>query len=36
MKKTQLLRNFWYGLSSNQRFQIRRLYYLPVDLKDKY
>ena len=35
MKKTQLLRNFWYGLSSNQRFQIRRLYYLPVDLKDK-
>lgn len=35
MKKTQFLRDFWYGLSSNQRFQIRRLYYLPIDLKDK-
>ncbi|MEN3323433.1 class I SAM-dependent methyltransferase [Mariniflexile soesokkakense] len=35
MKKTKILRNLWYGLSSNQRFLIRRLYYLPVDLFDK-
>ena len=35
MKKTQFLRDFWYGLSSNQRFQIRRLYYLPIDLIDR-
>jgi len=36
MKKTNLLRNFWYRLSSNQRFFIRRLYYLPIDLYDKF
>ena len=35
MKKTKLLRNLWYGLTSNQRFILRRLYYLPVDLFDK-
>ncbi|WP_299551800.1 class I SAM-dependent methyltransferase [Seonamhaeicola sp.] len=35
MKKTQLLRNLWYGLTSNQRFLIRRLYYLPQDVFDK-
>ncbi|AUP78851.1 class I SAM-dependent methyltransferase [Flavivirga eckloniae] len=35
MKKTKLLRKLWYGLSSNQRFFIRRLYYLPQDLFDK-
>ncbi|GAA3602142.1 methyltransferase domain-containing protein [Flavivirga amylovorans] len=35
MKKTKLLRKLWYDLSSNQRFFIRRLYYLPQDLFDK-
>ena len=36
MKKTQLLRDFLVSVYLlNQRFQIRRLYYLPVDLKDK-
>jgi len=36
MKKTRGLRNLWYSLSSNQRFFIRRLYYLPVDLFDTF
>ncbi len=36
MKKTRRLRDLWYSLSSNQRFFIRRLYYLPVDLFDKF
>jgi len=35
MKKTKLLRKIWYGLTSHQRFLIRRLYYLPIDLFDK-
>lgn len=35
MKKTRQLRNLWYSLTSNQRFLIRRLYYLPVDFFDK-
>ncbi|CAM3385205.1 class I SAM-dependent methyltransferase [Aequorivita lipolytica] len=34
MSKTSKLRNFWYSLSSNQRFFIRRLYYLPKDTLD--
>lgn len=34
MKKSNRLRNLWYGLSSNQRFAIRRFYYLPQDLWD--
>jgi len=34
MKKTNTLRKIWYGLSANQRFLIRRLYYFPSDLKD--
>lgn len=29
------LRNFWYNLSSNQRFLIRKLYYFPIDFYDK-
>ena len=35
MKKTKQLRKLWYGLSSNQRFLLRKLYYLPADLFDK-
>ena len=35
MSKPQFLRDFWYGLSSNQRFLIRRLYYFPADFIDK-
>lgn len=35
MKRTKGLRNIWYNLSTNQRYLIRRLYYLPQDLKDK-
>ncbi len=35
MKRTKGLRNIWYNLSSGQRYFIRRLYYLPLDLKDK-
>ncbi|SHG67094.1 class I SAM-dependent methyltransferase [Winogradskyella jejuensis] len=35
MTKPQFLRDFWYGLSSNQRFFIRKLYYLPSDLRDR-
>lgn len=35
MKKTKILRKIWYGLNSNQRFIIRRLYYFPADLFDK-
>ena len=34
MKKNSSLRNIWYSLSSNQRFLIRRLYYLPKDAMD--
>lgn len=35
MKKTNGLRNIWYNLSSGQRYFIRKMYYLPIDLKDK-
>lgn len=35
MKKTKKLRSLWYSLTSNQRFFLRRLYYLPKDLWDK-
>lgn len=35
MKKTNGLRSIWYNLSSGQRFFIRKLYYLPIDLMDK-
>jgi len=35
MKKTRVLRNFWYSLTANQRFLIRRVYYFPIDLWDK-
>ena len=28
------MRKYWYGLSANQRFMIRRLYYLPADTLD--
>ncbi|WP_299113619.1 class I SAM-dependent methyltransferase [uncultured Winogradskyella sp.] len=35
MGKPQFLRDFWYGLSSRQRFWIRRVYYFPVDFIDK-
>ena len=35
MKKTDGLRKLWYGLSTNQRFLIRRLYYFPIDFFDK-
>lgn len=31
----EFLRNFWYSLSPNQRFLIRRIYYLPIDCLDK-
>ena len=34
MSKTSKLRDIWYSLSSNQRFFIRRLYYLPKDTLD--
>ncbi len=34
MKKSSKLRNIWYSLSSNQRFFIRRFYYLPKDILD--
>ena len=36
MKKTRRLRNLWYKLSSRQRFFIRRLYFLPADLFDRF
>ncbi len=36
MKKTEQLRNLWYGLTSDQRFVLRRLYYFPIDLFDKF
>ena len=32
--KKETLRNFWYNLSSKQRFLIRRVYYFPADLFD--
>lgn len=35
MRKTRKLRDLWYGLSTRQRFLVRRLYYFPVDLYDK-
>jgi len=35
MRKTKKLRSLWYGLSSSQRFFIRKLYYLPSDFIDK-
>ncbi|WP_235835884.1 class I SAM-dependent methyltransferase [Cognatitamlana onchidii] len=35
MIKTRKLRDLWYGLSSKQRFFVRRLYYWPVDMLDK-
>ena len=34
MKKSSKLRDIWYSLSSNQRFFIRRIYYLPKDTLD--
>ncbi len=34
MNKSFSLRSIWYSLSSNQRFFIRRLYYLPKDTLD--
>lgn len=34
MKKSSKLRDIWYSLSANQRFFIRRLYYLPKDTVD--
>lgn len=35
MKKTNRLRNIWYGLSVKQRFFLRRLYYFPIDFFDE-
>lgn len=35
MRKNKQLRNFWYNLSANQRFVVRRLYYFPKDFLDK-
>ena len=35
MMKNNFLRSFWYYLSSNQRFLIRKLYYFPVDFYDR-
>lgn len=35
MKKTKRLRNLWYRLSSNQRYWLRKLFYLPSDTFDK-
>lgn len=35
MKRTTGLRNLWYSLSSGQRYLIRKLYYFPIDLRDK-
>lgn len=35
MKKTNSLRNFWYKLTPNQRFFVRKLYYFPIDTLDK-
>ena len=34
--KKQYFRNLWYLLSSNQRFILRRLYYYPIDISDKF
>ncbi|MBQ0768594.1 MAG: methyltransferase domain-containing protein [Bizionia sp.] len=34
--KKQYFRNLWYLLSSNQRFILRRLYYYPIDVYDKF
>lgn len=33
--KSSPLRSFWYFLSYNQRFLIRKLYYLPIDFYDR-
>lgn len=35
MKKNSSLRNFWYSMSSAQRFLIRKIYYLPIDFYDR-
>lgn len=35
MKKTAGLRSIWYNLSSEQRYFVRKMYYLPIDLLDK-
>lgn len=35
MKKSNSLRNIWYSLSPKQRFLIRQVYYMPLDLRDK-
>ena len=35
MIQNKPLRSFWYSLSSNQRFLIRKLYYFPIDLYDR-
>jgi len=35
MIKKQTLRSFWYSLTSNQRFIVRKLYYYPIDLYDR-
>lgn len=35
MRKSKWLRDIWYRLSSNQRFTLRRFYYLPIDMWDK-
>lgn len=35
MRKTNLLRKFWYGLSSRQRYFLRRVFFYPIDFFDK-
>ncbi|WP_430613775.1 class I SAM-dependent methyltransferase [Flavobacterium sp. JP2137] len=34
MQKSKTLRSLWYKLSSNQRYTIRKWYYLPIDTYD--
>ena len=36
MKKSKRLRNLWHNLSPQQRFTVRRLYYLPSDLYEQF
>ncbi|MGH2666880.1 class I SAM-dependent methyltransferase [Flavobacterium sp.] len=36
MNKNRILRKIWYGLSSKQRYTVRRLYYYPQDLLDAF
>lgn len=35
MRKNKTIRNFWYNLSTNQKYIVRKIYYFPIDFIDK-